>query len=107
MQLNHAEEVLSAKHVEWQKNKQQLEEKLYEHKSKQREEIGDEISKRKRKLEREIHEYYEMQLEQEMKDASVKEQEAMRKLHKSKALCYKQLQKLQKETQAQRDTEDE
>lgn len=107
-QLNNTEEVLSAKQVEWQKNKQQLEEKLYEHKSKRREEIGDEMVKRK-ELEREISDYNEwiMELAQELKDASVKEQEATRKLNKSKALAYKQLQKLRKETQTRRDTEDE
>lgn len=89
-------------------NKQQLEEKLHEHKSKRRGEISDEMSKRK-ELEREILDYNEwiMELEQEKKDASVKEREATRKLRKSKALCYKRFQKLQKETQARRDTEDE
>jgi hypothetical protein len=85
-----------------------LEENLYEHKSKRRKEIGDEMSKREN-LEREILDYNEwiMELEQEMKDASAKEREATKKLHKSKALCYERLQKLRKETQARRDTEDE
>ena len=60
-------------------------------------------------INREISDYNKwiMELAQEMKDASVKEQEATRKLNKSKALAYKRLQKLQKESQTRRDTEDE
>jgi hypothetical protein len=80
-QLLRKEKSYDAKQAEWQKNKQQLEDKLYEHKSKRRKEISKESSKHK-ELEREIHELNEwvMELDKERKEASIKQQEATRKL---------------------------
>jgi hypothetical protein len=94
-QLLRNEKSYDAKQAECQKNNQQLEEKLYEHKSKQRKEISEESSKRKEQ-EREIHDLNEwvLELDKERRKACIKEQEATRKLSHSKALAYGQLQKL-------------
>ena len=73
-QLVKTEVSFAAKEAEWKKNKQQLEEKILEHKLKRCKEISDMSSKCK-ELETEIHELNEwiMELDEERKLASVKE----------------------------------
>ena len=107
-QLLRKEKSYNAKQAEWQKNKQQLEDKLYEHKSKRRKEISEESSKHK-ELEREIHELNEwvLELDEERKKACVKERQATKKLQRSNALAHGRLLKLRQEGQTRRDTEDE
>ena len=102
------EDSFAVKQAEWQKYKKQLEAKLHEYKSKQREEISHANSKRK-DLERDIHDLNEwiVELDEEMKAARVKEHRAKKKLQHSKILAHGRLLKPRQVGQTRRDTEDE